>query len=316
MAMRELHCPSCGAAPPPAVGPDGTYTCAYCGARYSLSVGAWGPGSRPGSPNASRTIAAIVAVPIVLVAVGGVVGAAIFLRARTTPPPPTPPPVAAPVEPIELAPPVAPPLGHTPVSVPAPPPEKPPTAEFVHHSTQKSLTNAIYVLGEVTNTSDFTIDKPEIFVVLVDEAGKEVAVENGFAAYDNLAPGETSPVEVLIMDPKPHASMRFETKLRKSTYIAPRAQGLELEVDPPVRDTFRGVVHTGKVHNKGSQPAQFVQVFCLARDEDGKLLDVDFTFATGEQALPAGASARFKTLGTRLEKEPAKYDLVVFGRPI
>jgi hypothetical protein len=57
-------------------------------------------------------------------------------------------------------------------------------------------------------------------------------------------------------------------------------------------------------------------VFCLARDEAGKLLDVEFTFATGEEALPAGESARFKTLGNRLEQEPAKYDLVVFGRPL
>jgi hypothetical protein len=287
--------------------------CAYCGARYSVTAGAWAP-----QPVKSSNSALLIAIGVPLLFVVLVVfGGAFFLLTAaseyTVPPDIDTPPN------IEVLPTTTPAEAknrHR-VSTPAPPPEvaeEPLTAEFVFHGTQKSHNTTFYVLGEVTNTSKVTIDKPEIMVVLLDDTGKEVGLHNGFAAYDNLAPDESSPVEVLVMDPPPHAKLRFETSLRKSTYIVPHLDGLVLEADPPQREQFRGIVHTGKVHNRSGTPARFVQVFCLARDNVGKLLDVDMTFVKAETLAP-GESARFQTIGLRLEKEPAKFDLVVLGQP-
>ena len=283
--------------------------CAYCGARYSVTAGAWAP--QPARSSNSALLIAI-GVPLLFVVLVVFGGAFFLLTASDHAAPPyidTPPD-------IDVLPAVDAKNRHH-VSTPAPPPDpadEPLTAEFVFHGTQKSHNTTFYVLGEVTNTSEVTIDKPEIMVVLLDDAGKEVGLHNGFAAYDNLAPGESSPVEVLVMDPQPHAKLRFETSLRKSTYIVPHLEGLVLEADAPTREQFRGIVHTGKVHNRSGTPAKFVQVFCLARDDVGKLLDVDMTFVKAE-TLAAGESARFQTIGLRLDKEPAKFDLVVFGQP-
>lgn len=306
MATREIRCPSCGATPTGGAAADGAYMCAYCGARYSVTAGAWAPQPAKSSNSALLIAIGVPLLFVVLVAFGG----AFFLLRGTDE-------LVAERSPIEIV--TTPPdaKNRHRVSTPAPAPEvadEPLTAEFVFHGTQKSHNTTFYVLGEVTNTSKVTIDKPEIMVVLLDDAGKEVGLHNGFAAYDNLAPDESSPVEVLVMDPPPHAKLRFETNLRKSTYIVPHLDGLVLEADPPQREQFRGIVHTGKVHNRSGTPAKFVQVFCLARDNVGKLLDVDMTFVKAE-TLAAGESARFQTIGVRLEQEPAKFDLVVIGQP-
>jgi hypothetical protein len=306
MAVREIRCPSCGATPTGGAAADGAYMCGYCGARYSITAGAWAP---PPAQSSNAALLIAIGLPLLLVVLV-VAGGAFFLWSSgeiVTDPGNV---EVLPTTPAEAK-------NRHRVSTPAPAPEptaEPLTAEFVFHGTQKSLNTTFYVLGEVTNTSKVTIDKPEIMVVLLDDAGKEVGLHNGFAAYDNLAPDESSPVEVLVMDPPPHAKLRFETNLRKSTYIVPHLDGLVLEADPPQREQFRGIVHTGKVHNRSGTPAKFVQVFCLARDNVGKLLDVDMTFVKAETLAP-GDSARFQTIGLRLEQEPAKFDLVVIGQP-
>ena len=62
----------------------------------------------------------------------------------------------------------------------------------------------------------------------------------------------------------------------------------------PKRDNFLGWKIAGKVHNKGTTPAEFVRVDVLAYDSDDKLANLGFTYADAEVLKP-GDSARFDT---------------------
>src|SRR5687768_13566552 len=75
MAVREIRCPSCGATPTGGAAPDGAYMCAYCGARYSITAGAWAP-----QPAKSSNAALLIAIGVPLIFVVLVVfGGAFFL---------------------------------------------------------------------------------------------------------------------------------------------------------------------------------------------------------------------------------------------
>jgi hypothetical protein len=152
----------------------------------------------------------------------------------------------------------------------------------------------------VTNTSSFIIDKPKVIAILLDEDGKEISTDFGFAQHDLLGPNQSSPVKVLIQDPPAHASIRYEVVPRKASYFPEQPEGLRVEPSAP-RPAKYGDDRwdlEGKVFNEGTQRVKFVQVEIQALGKDGKLVGVGSTFADGEILTPGGSVRYSSDLST------------------
>ncbi|PRQ09685.1 hypothetical protein [Enhygromyxa salina] len=311
MSTEALVCPSCRA--PGASGPNANdeYFCGYCGTQFRRTP-AGGPAqfvvnvTAPAQTQQKHTTALVLGIVAVLVGVG----LAGFVSFRTSPEIVEPSSsadvsrsssgsrstsVSVPVgtsEPAKLATRdsvVAP----APVAV-KPEPEVLPSASFEFHRIQTGYQTSFYALGVVTNTSPFVIDKPKVIAVLLDDAGKELSTDFGYAERDVLGPDESSPIKILIQDPPAHASIRYEVVPRKASYIPKLAEGLRVEPGEP-RPAKYGDNRwdlEGKVFNDGTLGAKFVEIEIQALDKDGKLVGVGSTFADGE-VLTAGGSARY-----------------------
>ena len=316
MVTELIVCPRCGASPSAPADAQGQYVCGYCGARYltrqpvarpvhvSPPVHA-PPPLRPTPIKQTSPAAVALAVMGGLVVLGVVGGAGALLTRDATPDAagggsparPTPAKNAT----LLLAPTAA-------------APDVPATATFAAESNVSGYQKSFYVLGFVTNTSPFTIDKPKVTAVLLDKAGKEVATRDGYAESDALASHQTAPIKLLVSDPPAYDSIKFEIIAKKASYIAEEATGLRLEIGEAPHQTFGTSWEvTGKVFNDGKQAARFVQIQVLAFNAAGKLVGLDSTYVDGEAVAP-GASGRFRAIPL-YDAAPHHFKFAVSGRP-
>jgi hypothetical protein len=194
-------------------------------------------------------------------------------------------------------------------------PEAAATATFAAESQASGYQKSFYVLGFVTNTSPFTIDKPKVTAVLLDKTGKEVATRDGYAESDALAANATAPIKILVSDPPAYASMKFELVPKKASYIPTQSEGLRLEVGEAPHQTFGTSWEvTGKVFNDGKQDARFVHIQVLAFNAQNKLIGLDSTYADGE-SVAAGASGRFRAMPL-YDAPPHHFKFTVSGQPL
>ena len=194
-------------------------------------------------------------------------------------------------------------------------PEPPASARFEFQSKASGHEASFYVLGWVTNTSPFAIDRPKVVAVLVDAAGKEVGTRQGFSSANDLGPGEKSAIKVLITDPPEYAELRYEVVARKASYRTPRAASLRVEPVKPARASFGNAWDvSGKVFNDGTEPAKFVRVTVLAYDGQGGLIGVNETYADrATEGLAPGAAARFTAPHSFPGITPARFEFQVDG---
>lgn len=313
-AMVEiLRCPACGAADTSPLGPDGAHRCVFCGVKYVVKSGRaeaerGAPAPRRDAdasrPSGGRKVAAV-ALGVVLVGIG--IGA---LVAGRTDGPAAPDAAGAPsggrADPVVVAP--------ATVETSAPAPEPAPTATFVEHGVRPGSEGAYWVLGVVTNTSPYPLENPRFDIVFLDGEGREVGSDFAFAHGNPLAAGESLPVALLANDAPPHVAHRVEVRPERLTWDLRMAEGLVAEPFEPVQDRWGDWQTSGKVRNTGSEAAKFVQVIVSAWDAEGKLLGVDGTYAVGEEGLPAGGEARYAQRVDTLDRPPARFSVLVYGR--
>jgi hypothetical protein len=326
MTTRAIQCPGCRAADMSAPDPHGVHTCTYCGLRYQappINVQApavvYVEASRP-----TNTAAIAIAGAAALVMVIGVVVALLVVSGGedvSASGPAVSSPAGSASERPSTSSTKATEARARPSSVevgPAPSREAEAeiaaTAEFELHGTRSGLQTTFYVLGYVTNTSPFPINKPKLTVVLLDADGKEVGTSNGFGEDDVVEPGDKTPASVLVKDPPEHASFSVEVSPRKSTFALKEVSGLEVEAGEPTRASFGDSLDiAGRVHHRGDEAAKFVKVQVLAFDTNDKLLGIYSSYADAERLEP-GAFARFSTRSMRFETDPARFELSASGR--
>lgn len=303
MSTEAIVCPTCRAADTSKADGNQIHTCVYCGARYRLkaekAVAVQGPASAR-----KRQLGAIFALGALLAA--AILGRFLFVTPR-----------GATAPRISLTKADLPPSVRNPTAVarPAPdaPPEAPPTATFAFSARATGYQTSFYVLGWVTNTSPYVIDKPKVVAVLVDAAGSEVGTAQGFVSVSDLGPGEKAPIKILVNKPPPFAAIKYEPVARKATYRSPRASGLRVEPAPPKRSSFGSSWDlSGKVFHEGTEPAKFIRVTTLAFDAQGTLIGLHETFAQGAaEVLKPGESARFLAPAAFADTTPAKFEYLV-----
>jgi hypothetical protein len=296
------------------MGPDarGEYRCIYCGTRFhrTPTVVNVPPSATSTTPAPARTSSSAAGVLIaagllVLLAAGGAFF--LFLEPQSAPPqqPSSPAHAQVSVEPRASTPTHTPPstISAPVVEIPAPEPKPQASATFEFQRTQSGYKTSFYALGFVTNTSPFVIDKPKVIAVLLDAQGNELGTDFGFAARDVLAPNERSPINILISEPPEHASIRYEVVVREASYIPTQAEGLRIEPMTPRPAQFGEDAWEleGKVHNEGTQSAEFVSIEIQALDSEGKLVGLGTTYADAEVLAPGGV-ARYSSRVTLADK--------------
>jgi hypothetical protein len=191
--------------------------------------------------------------------------------------------------------------------------EPDPTATFQEQGRRSGADGSLYLLGMVWNKSPYAVDKPTVRAVLLDQDGGTIATSQGFAERDLLAPGESSPVKVLLTSVPPHASIKYEVMSRRALYDPGAVEGLKAEQDGEPKPNFGTWEISGRVLHQGKVAARGVKVELVIRNAAGKLIGVESTFVEVAELKP-GESAAFKA-NVLLDEKPVRLKLSAFARP-
>jgi hypothetical protein len=197
---------------------------------------------------------------------------------------------------------------------PRDPNEPPASAAFEPRGRRSGFERSFYVLGMVTNTSPFPIDRPEVRVMLRDASGRVIATRQGYGERDRLEPSEFSPVKVLVNEPPEYVSLDYEVVARRALFDPGKATGLEVTLDGPPRQNFNTWEVSGVLKNRGKQPARLARVELVALDKQGKMLGVETAFPDDTLIDPEKASRFHANL--MLDERPDRIMPTAVARPV
>jgi hypothetical protein len=291
-----ITCPSCNAADHSTADAHGVHVCEYCGIRYRL---------RHGEPQALGPVPVPPALwrsPPVLLAIAAALGVGILIGRSTIDP-------AEPSAPVAIASPLPAPAPAAPAVVPpyTPPPAGEAHGEFRHDNTRPGYKGSIYLLGWITNTSAFPIQKPSVTVVLVDADGREVGVDKGYASVSVLEPGAATPLSIMLSDAPTYARIEFEVDARAAT---PELEVPNIRVVDPVAERQgegKRWSLRGRIANDGDVPLRHASVTIFGVSEDGKNLGAATTYADVEILAP-GQSARWSLHADDFIATPSRFE--------
>lgn len=169
---------------------------------------------------------------------------------------------------------------------------------------------SVYFIGEIVNTGQCPIAKPEIIIVLRDAKGDPLLFETGYPIHDIVQPGEVVPVVVLFTDPPPvwysfsaYIQARIPTGREFMTYTAFAYDDVEIS-----KDEFSYFIFTGNVENIGPSKAEFAQAVVSLYDENDKLVATNSAYVE-HNALDPGARSPFTVRVTNVLAPAAYYRL-------
>jgi hypothetical protein len=183
------------------------------------------------------------------------------------------------------------------------------SASFEFHRKVPASGDGFYVLGVVANDSAVPIGRPELVLVFLDAAGKEVGTDHGFAVDEVVEPGARSYLSTIVTDPPAYEEIRYEVVARQVGFRTRAVSGLRVEAGE-TRHEGSILRFWGQVHNEGKEPAKFVEVTVVAFDADEKLLGIHSGYAK-EEVLGANESARFEV--SAVIPIPARVEYLVTG---
>lgn len=173
---------------------------------------------------------------------------------------------------------------------------------------------AVYFVGEIVNTGNRPIAKPETIISLLDAEGRRLAFETGYTVQDIVMPGETVPVTVIFSDP-PETWGTFEVFLqaKASTGREFMAYTAFASDDTTIsRDDNGYYVLSGTVQNTGESRAEFIQAVASLYDGDGKIVGVGSAYLE-QSKLDAGEQSTFTLRVTNLAAPPVYYRMQFVG---
>lgn len=152
---------------------------------------------------------------------------------------------------------------------------------------------SIWVLGEVANPGDTSLENTQLRAALLDESGAEVAAGTAFSALDVIPAGGKSPFGVLFQSPPSNAVSFAVTAIRAEASGEPGSRYMPIAVASQ-QSALDGLQFniTGSLVNQGSFNAMAVSVVLTTYDAGGRV--TGYRLATvGDGTLAAGAVAEF-----------------------
>ena len=175
---------------------------------------------------------------------------------------------------------------------------------------------SLWCLGEIVNTTDFTLTNVQIHVTLFDAAGEPLAEADAFAAVDLIPPGERSPFGILFTtSPSGWASPQV-------TIVRGGAAGALADSYVPIAVTEAESQPSGSqfqvsgvVQNTSAeQAAGSVSVVVTTYDAQGLVTGFRRGTVGNEDTLAPDATAPFTLLFTYHGDVPADFNVVAVGR--
>ncbi len=191
--------------------------------------------------------------------------------------------------------------------------------EVGSYTSYPSSIGGLYIVGEVLNRGDAPAWQIQVAVSLLDNGGNVLgASSSNLAGLSVVPPGAKYPFLILISK-APSAYKETKIQVQAEPYpgtqeLAFFAPYLDLKVEGITgkKPQFGGYTLSGRIINTGNKNASLVKVVSTAYDQNGKVVDVGWTFSKLDQ-IQAGGNAPFELEFRNLKEAPSKYDVYVQG---
>jgi hypothetical protein len=173
---------------------------------------------------------------------------------------------------------------------------------------------SVYFIGEIVNTGDLPIAKPETIISLLDDSGKRIAFQTGYTVHDVIQPKQIVPVAVLFTDPPP-TWQSFEVFLQAKTATGNEFMAytdFQAAKDSLSKDDRGYYAVSGEVKNTGTSKAEFVQAVVALYGQDQKLVGMGSAYVE-ESKLDPNASASFSVRVINVIAPPVSYRVQFVG---
>jgi len=175
---------------------------------------------------------------------------------------------------------------------------------------------SLWCLGEIANSTDFTLTNVQVRVMLFDVAGELLTEADAFAAADLIPPGERSPFGILFTSPP-------------SGWASPQVTIVRGEAAGALADSYVPIAVTeaesqpsgsqfqvsGVVQNTSAeQAAGRVSVIVTTYDAQGLVTGFRQGTAENEDTLAPGGTAPFTLLFTYHGDVPTDFNIIALGR--
>lgn len=204
----------------------------------------------------------------------------------------------------------------TPVPEATPIPETEIALEVGSYTSFPTVLGGSYFAGEILNTGTAPASHVNFVLSLLDEEGNVLATTGSNIADLSVVPagGKIPFLAMLAKAPQQYAKVEIlvQGKPFTGSSIFPPYFDLKIDKVTGQESSFGRYSLSGKIINTGTKPAELVKVVAIAYDEDGKVIDVGWTFSKLDKILP-GQEGPFELDFTNIEKAPAKYEIFTEG---
>ena len=169
---------------------------------------------------------------------------------------------------------------------------------FAHQRVHFSFTplGGLWVLGEVENTSAFTLEQIRVGVKLLDANEETLAVEDGSALLNLVEPGNVAPFAILFEKaPKEFASYQIYPLSSVPAYEGGYYKDLAVEDLAFEGELNASYEVTGSVRNVGQDEATGVQVVLTAYDSLDRVIAAR-TIAPAHNIIAADGATTFTAI--------------------
>ena len=177
---------------------------------------------------------------------------------------------------------------------------------FAHQKVHFSFTplGGLWVLGEVENTSAFTLEQVRVGVRLLNEQQETLAEEEGLVLLNLIEPGRVAPFAILFEEaPKEFASYLIYPLSGVPAYEGGYYQNLAVEDLTSKGERYTSYTIQGTVRNTGQEEAIDVQIILTAYDSLDRVITTR-KIAPDHNVVAAGGATTFTAI------------LVPFGGPV
>jgi LysM repeat protein len=175
---------------------------------------------------------------------------------------------------------------------------------------------SLWCMGEIVNTSAFTLTNVQVHVALFGEAGERLTEVDAFADADLIPPGERSPFRVLFTNPPPGWATPQVSIVRGEAAGALDTSYLPIaitELDGQLSESQLQV--SGVVQNASAdQTAGSVNIIVTTYDAQRLVTGVRQGTVELEGALAPGATAPFTLWLTFHGDTPVDFNVIALGR--
>lgn len=178
-------------------------------------------------------------------------------------------------------------------------------------------------VGEVLNKGDTPAWRIQVAVSLLDGGGNIVGVSSNNMANLNVIPARGKyPFLIRISKPSPYKEVKIQVQGEPygdsslfPPYLDLRVEGVTGKAPGPtgpISPSGNGYILRGRINNTGNKTATSVKVVAIAYDQNGKVMDVGFTYSELDQ-IQAGGNAPFELQLSTIKATPPKYELFAQG---